>query len=378
VLFCLLGALAVYDGDRLASDRRLLLGGLAFGFAGAVKVWAVLPVLVILALTFGRRRGAAGFAAGVLAGFALPVLPFALSAPATFYRSVIVAQLVRQDLVRIPQGFRLQQMLGLTHIQTPATPLLVVIALLVVAGVAAVCLAAARLGAGKPPPLETFVMATTVLVAVAFLWPADFYYHYAAFLAPFLGPALVLPVSRLLSVLPAGTGDGTTHAPGTAPPRRHATAVRRAATAVAALTIAVLAGLQTASESTEASGVPAAEITQAQHLIPPGACVATDQVSYTIAINRFVSSTPGCTLMVDGVGSDYALSGHNGLSITGRNAAVEQLWLSAFRSARYLWLTSQADKRIPWTPALLVYLNSHFSLLNATAEGPDWIYVRTH
>jgi hypothetical protein len=154
--------------------------------------------------------------------------------------------------------------------------------------------------------------------------------------------------------------------------------VRRAATAVAALTIAVLAGLQTASESTEASGVPAAEITQAQHLIPPGACVATDQVSYTIAINRFVSDTPGCTLMVDGVGSDYALSGHNGLSITGRNAAVEQLWLSAFRTARYLWLTSQADKRIPWTPALLVYLHSHFRLLTATAEGPDWIYVRVH
>src|SRR6201986_1955491 len=34
VLFCLLGALAVFDGDRLAGLRRLAWGGAAFGFAG--------------------------------------------------------------------------------------------------------------------------------------------------------------------------------------------------------------------------------------------------------------------------------------------------------------------------------------------------------
>src|ERR1700745_1451747 len=51
VLFCLLGALAVFDGDQLTGSwRRLVWGGLAFGFAGAVKVWAILPVLVILVL----------------------------------------------------------------------------------------------------------------------------------------------------------------------------------------------------------------------------------------------------------------------------------------------------------------------------------------
>src|SRR5262249_25129185 len=68
VLFCLLGALAVFDGDRVATGRRVLLGGAAFGFAGAVKVWAILPVAVILVLTARRpwqgaapaRRGAAG------------------------------------------------------------------------------------------------------------------------------------------------------------------------------------------------------------------------------------------------------------------------------------------------------------------------------
>src|SRR6185437_13078035 len=57
----LLGALAVFDGDRLAGGRRLIWGGLAFGFAGAVKVWAIVPVLVVLALTARRPREAARF-----------------------------------------------------------------------------------------------------------------------------------------------------------------------------------------------------------------------------------------------------------------------------------------------------------------------------
>src|SRR5271154_4896468 len=47
-LFCLLGALAVFDGDRLADrPRRLAWGGAAFGFAVAVKLWAVVPLAVV-------------------------------------------------------------------------------------------------------------------------------------------------------------------------------------------------------------------------------------------------------------------------------------------------------------------------------------------
>ena len=39
VLFCLIGAVAVFDGDRLTtSARRLAWGGAAFGFAGAIEV----------------------------------------------------------------------------------------------------------------------------------------------------------------------------------------------------------------------------------------------------------------------------------------------------------------------------------------------------
>src|SRR5262249_11970775 len=99
VLFCLLGALAVFDGDQVTSSAmRLFLGGILFGFAGAVKVWAILPVLVILVLIARRPRREASFATGVTIGFCVPVLPFALGAPMAFYRSVIVAQLFRNDI----------------------------------------------------------------------------------------------------------------------------------------------------------------------------------------------------------------------------------------------------------------------------------------
>ena len=133
VLFCLLGALAVFDRDEVSGSwRRLLAGGVLFGFAGAVKVWAIIPVVVILALTARRPRRAAIYATGVVLGFCVPVLPFALTAPTTFYRSVIIAQLVRNDLIRIPQGYRLQQILGLVHVSQLATPPLVIIGIVVV------------------------------------------------------------------------------------------------------------------------------------------------------------------------------------------------------------------------------------------------------
>ncbi|HEX6933754.1 MAG TPA: glycosyltransferase 87 family protein [Streptosporangiaceae bacterium] len=364
VLFCLLGALAVCDGDQVASStRRLLLGGVLFGFAGAVKVWAILPVVVILVLTARRLRGAAVYAAGVVLGFCVPVLPFALSAPATFYRSVIVAQLVRTDVVRTPQGYRLQQMLGLAQFPQLTTPALVITGIVVVSLISVVTVLGSRLAHSPPPALDWFATGTCALVVAALLWPVDFYYHYAAFLAPFLALTLALPASRLLAALPAGDICARLRW------------LRRSAIMTAAATIVVLTVFQVTLESGEHTSVPANEIAAAQRLIPPGACVATDQASYTIAINRFVSTVPGCSLMIDGLGTDYALSdGRIPQTGAGRSPGVEAAWMSAFRTATYALLTTEAYRRIPWTPRLAAYFDSHFVPLT---EGPDPLYIRS-
>src|SRR5262249_16965705 len=57
VLFCLAGAVAVFDRDRLTtSTTRLAWGGVALGFAGAVKLWVIVPVVVIAVLCLPRIR----------------------------------------------------------------------------------------------------------------------------------------------------------------------------------------------------------------------------------------------------------------------------------------------------------------------------------
>jgi len=80
--------------------------------------------------------------------------------------------------------------------------------------------------------------------------------------------------------------------------------------------------------------------------------------------------------MVDGVGTDYALSnGRNAQSGAGSSPAVAAAWMSAFRAAKYAWLTSEAYRRVPWTPQLKAYFYSHFRLL---LSGSNPLYIRVH
>jgi hypothetical protein len=85
-------------------------------------------------------------------------------------------------------------------------------------------------------------------------------------------------------------------------------------------------------------------------------------VSVTLLANRFVSDVPGCSQMVDSVGTDLALS--NGLKpFTGAGyvPAVAAAWNQAFSHAQYVILTDSNKRRIAWTPALHAYLNDHFT-----------------
>ncbi len=374
VLFCLAGALAVFDRDGLAGRWRLLAGGLAFGFAGAIKVWAILPVAVILVLLLTRRprrwRPAGTFAGGVAAGFLVPVLPFAALAPKTFYDGVVVAQLVRVDVVRIPLRVRLADITGLTHLSHPPALLLAFLVIVILVLTAGTCVLASRLTGQWPGPLEWFALGTSALVVLAFLWPSDFYYHYPAFLAPFLGMAIGLPMARLVPALSAA------RLPKFLRGQRAGWWLRpRGALWVTGLVLAVFAFGQLISESSVTAAVPSSEIAAVRQMIKPGACVLSDQMSYVMAVDRFVSPVPGCTLMVDGVGTDYALAqGRNGLTGAGESPQVRAIWMTAFRAAQYVWLTSVSGRRIPWTPQLQHYFLTHFTPLT---EGPDWLWLRT-
>jgi len=365
-LFCLAGALAVVDRDRLASGRRLFWGGVAFGFAGTVEVWAIIPVVVLAVLLIRQVRRAALFIAGVAAGFAVPVIPFAALAPARFYQSVFASQLFRVVPVRTPLEYRLKLMTGLAKLLHLGSTGVLVVSLAIVGFVAGALVAAWLISRRPPAALDWFAVGTCVLVVVAFLWYAQFFLHFPAFLGPFLGLSVGLAASRLvMAIQPAAARRGI------------GPWAQWSVVGLAAAVVVVLAVQQGQAETSTKPRVSPAAITRVQRIVRPGACVVTDQVSFTIAANRFSSDVPGCSQMVDAIGTDYAL-GHGRDASTGaaRFPAVDATWRSAFHHAQYVWLSVRYNRRrIAWTPALRSYFRDHFSPVLRDGKH-DVLYAR--
>ena len=366
VLFCLAGAVAVFDGDRLTSrTRRLVWGGAAFGFAGAIKVWAIVPVLVIVVLCLPHVRRAALFAGGVAAGFLIPVLPFVIASPGRFYDDVVVAQLARIG-TRTAAWKRFNSMLGTPKVLTPTT--VVVLAIAVVAVVIAAQIAASLVTRRPPAALDWFALVSAALIVAIFLWPPYYAAHYAAFFGPFLALSLALPVARLAE------GLASRRATGDPPVARPATPwLARAGLIV--LGLAVLAGAAAQAgaptRSTARFDVPTVTL----RLIPKGACVLTDSAVYLLIADRFASDVPGCSQMVDSLGTDLALGdGRRPGSGAGQVPAVSEAWRQAFSTAGWVLLTPKSSVRIPWNPALLAYFHSHFRL--ARHMNTYTLYVR--
>jgi alpha-1,2-mannosyltransferase len=375
VLACLAGLLAVLDGDRLTtSHKRLAWGGVALGAACAIKLWAVFPVVVIAVMCAPRAGRALSYLGGVVAGFLVPVLPFFAIAPSSFFRGVVLAQLVRVDDARVPLTTRLADLTGIAASQSTvvAVPaVLAVLAAVLIGALVAGSYAGAWRLTPRPlrrspflSPLEGFILVTGVITVAAFLWPVDFYYHYAAFFAPFLALAVALPVARLVRAARPVLSRRLRWLPFD-PAVRWVTGA-----AFVAMFIAAVLGETAAPVSAN----PAAA---ADRVIPGGACVLTDQVSFTILANRFTSSVPGCAQPVDGFGADLDLSnGHNGATGAARAPAVRQMWDTAFRHAQYVWLSSRPDlttgngdtayRRIAWTPWLRAYFDRNFREVSAS------------
>ena len=147
------------------------------------------------------------------------------------------------------------------------------------------------------------------------------------------------------------------------------------AVGLASVALVALAGLQVRLEGAIAHVIGPIPAT-VDRIIPPGACVLTDQVSVTLAANRFVSDVPGCSQMVDSVGTDLALS--NGLKpFTGAGyvPAVAAAWNYAFSHAQYVILTGSNARRVAWTPALEAYLADHFVQVYRSPRNLE-LYVR--
>jgi hypothetical protein len=362
-MFCLIGALVLFEGDRLTTrTKRLVWGGVAFGFAGAVEPWAIFPVIVIAVLTLRWPRRTIAYVAGVAAGFLIPVVPFAALAPRQFYEATIVAQIgTRADAARVTIWPRLVNMTGLADVSRPSHLLDLGVTLLIVAVVLGSLGLSLLLTWRLPSALDLFAVGSTALIVASFIWPSQFHYHFGAFLAPFLAMAIALPVSSLARDYRQSFGGSETLLP----------VVRWGAAGLAGLAILIMAVIQFNWETSNAPHLRLSVITSARHLIPPGACLLADEVSFSVMADRLVSDVPGCSLLLDATGTNYALShGRDPETGAARFPRVDAVWTYAFDHAQYVWLSGLNNHRVAWTPQLRSYFQSHFTrILQAGNAG---------
>jgi len=291
----------------------------------------------------------------------------------------------RASVLRVSVWARLKDMVGLSHARLPGRADLlithlhlrmhpaivftvVILVLLTVGGLAAEIVVTRR----PPPALDGFALATSALIVILFMLPTQFHPHFAAFLAPFLGLAIALPAARLLT---PGWGSGADGRPA----RPAGGTLAWVATGLAAATLVVFTIFQVRAEGQQQAYIAPTgpgSIAAFARPIPPGSCVATDEVSFLILANRFVTNVPGCSPMVDGTGTDLALSrGGTPGTGAGRNPAVAAAWRQEFAHARYAWLSANSRRRIAWSPALRAYFNSHFVPVMSNGRG-DVLYRR--
>jgi Glycosyltransferase family 87 len=343
-LFCLLGAVLIFDGERFrAGARALLLGGVAFGFAGTIKGWALIPVVVVVLLCLPQvRRRLAPFAGGVVLGFVVPTLPFALTAPASFYREVLATQLGRVGgSGRVPATIRVGDLIGSSSI-TPNSSASLAVAIVLLVALAGLIIAMIARTRRRPSTLELFITGSLVGVGGLLMAPAEFYDHYAAFSAPFLAMVVGASVGVLAARL-----------------------TLRTTLAVAAIGVAAL----TANEVRVVGGEHGTDLTPTVGaVIPAGACALSDSAAYLITINRFVSTQPGCA---DNVADPYGTTISNG---GGRTPATAAAWLHAIDNADYLVLYSATrNGRIPMVPSIRAELADDFTMVRA---GNLFVFVR--
>src|SRR5262249_42048028 len=222
---------------------------------------------------------------------------------------------------------------------------------------------------GPPPLSERFVVLTSALTIVMFCLAPQFYYHFVAFLVPFLAASIALPVSRLLTGVPV---PGPRHAgefPAHQARRPKARWALWFATGLTAAAIVVAAVLQFRADSLRA-GTSDPGPRAVDRIIPPGACVVTDQVSMTILANRFYSDVPGCPQMVNSIGTTLAVShGRKPSDGAGYVPAVATVWRQVFSHAQFVMLSHNNDGRIAWTPALEAYFGANFVRLKSPSKS---------
>jgi Predicted integral membrane protein len=193
-----LAAMVALGDVRVASRRRLLVAGTVLGAATAVKLWAVVPLMVLAVWVFrrcGRSAGTTFVSASALTAGVL-CLPFFWVTPERMFRMVVVDQLGRPHN-GVSTYQRLAGIAGQYHGAVAGSH---AVAVLVVAIAFVVLVIAGVVVVASAPQLRVWGALLVVQSAVLLIGPA-YYDHYATFVAPALclvvGSAIGIVVARV-------------------------------------------------------------------------------------------------------------------------------------------------------------------------------------
>jgi alpha-1,2-mannosyltransferase len=246
--------------------------GAVLGLGAVVKIWAVVPVAVVLAwqLLSQGRRDALRVAAGAVASAVVVLAPFAVLAGPRMFRLVVLDQLGRPR-EHTSTVARLASITGVDATVVPTTdPGRLVLVALVLAAVAAAAVVAWRGDRGRLWVVLLVVQAGVLLASPSYL-P-----HYAAYPAP----ALVLVVAAAVSLVPA--------------PSR---------LAVATATCLALGLVGGALAPAPQASFPAAQI---RDRLPADGCVRSDSPAALVLLDVYSRDlAQGCDVPVDLSGQTY-------------------------------------------------------------------------
>ena len=293
--------------EAAPSTARLLIGGGLLGFALSIKIWGVVPILLLfgwLVFQSGLRR-AALFLAAAAAVTTVVCLPFFVTAPVTMWRMVVLDQVQRNDTGFQPFA-RFNEIAGLTLYDPPERLTLLLV-------VAWVLLGSATVAAWLIPRTRPVVLQVVGLGGLLLLTPSWFV-HYTALTAPVLAIVVGAAGGLLLEV-----------------PRLRAQQALRVAVAAALLLGLVGVSVPVASASI-GSKFPGRTLGPAVADRP--GCVASDHPATLILMDVLSRNLDrGCPLVVDLGGASYHLpSPQRGVTSRRRNVVFQAYALDYLRT----------------------------------------------
>jgi len=364
ICFILIGAVVIFSKDQGSgriSKRTFAIGGLFFGIAALIKLWAFFPFLAVVIVFVPRCKGRVlAFASGAACGFIVPSLPFFLASPRGFVSQVFTAQLFQKMNPAVSPGilWRLVDMTGFSDTSIAPTGSELVITLFVL-----ICLViVAYWRRLNRESVDIFLLIAALITAFALLAAPVSAEYYGYFAAPFLVGVFAISLARLGG-----------------PVRRIAdritvsSTIRSFATwstAVAGIALWFALTLYVTTFYTNYAwfnGVNPPYLSSINKTIPAGSCVVYDYAIYGIYSNRLQTSVPNCPSVVDAYGMWQTFGNH----LASAPPEFVSEWKSYFERAQYVVLNRPNTDYVPWNDSLTSWFANHYHLI---AHG-TYVYI---